>query len=131
VSADGRRLAFEVEDSTTRTTAIMTMTTVGTDLRAIGPRVSGLTGDVNILGVTPTGDAILFSTPNAANGTAKRQYWRIGVEGGELKEVQLVNGVVGEVSFNPGGRQMVFTMESAQTAVMAMENFLPPARGAR
>ena len=77
---------------------------------------------------TPDGSHLLY-----ANwlGESPAELWRIPVEGGEPRKVDLEMAYLDHIRFHPNGRQITFTgkAEGDKIEVWVMENFLPEDMG--
>jgi Tol biopolymer transport system component len=128
VSRDGQRLAFYLRDPEARTMWLMVMGP-GEKPRELGARVKFPEVFDNILGLTPDGGQVFFTTYDREATLPVAKVWRIAAEGGEPQQIRLPMeklGYVGEVSFHPDGRRIAFLSRPyAKSEVWVMDNFLP------
>ena len=83
----------------------------------------------NILGLTPDGGQVLFTTYDRESTLPVAKVWRIAAVGGGPQEIRLPMeklGYIGEVSFHPDGRRIAFLSRPyTKSEVWLMDNFLP------
>jgi Tol biopolymer transport system component len=123
LSPDGRLLATTAFDSTSKSpSSLMLVPTDGGQPREL-LRVS----DPEYLGAfvawSPDGKFLLFR--KFPKGATRREPWRISVDGGAAREIDL-NGVFGrDPSIHPDGHQIAFVSGEATLEIWTLENFLP------
>ena len=131
LSPDGRKIAFELDDQTNRSTTLNVISINGGRAREllVAHDSEPLGGLGKMIDWTPDGQALVF---NRRNSNREEGLWRIPAEGGQPQMV----GDLGRPGFfwatlHPDGRQVAIFEASAGDEVWVMENFLPTERAAR
>jgi Tol biopolymer transport system component len=136
MSPDGRRLLLSVAEN--NAAVLIVMPAAGGEGREL-VRIGGKE-EAPYWGSpwwTPDGRYVSFM--KAVEGDAKVrtegrrwQIWRVPAEGGEPQGLGLVVGrQIGGLRPHPDGRQLATTDFKVSLEVWVMENFLPPAKGAK
>jgi len=125
VSPDGRFLA--VTDRDPKAASLLVIPLDGGEprelLRASEPETLG-----GFVAWSPDGKSLLFRKFVA--GAARRDVWRISMEGGAPHEVGLSEGIGRSPSIHPDGKQVAFTtIPNPKLEIWALENFLPQSTG--
>jgi Tol biopolymer transport system component len=121
LSRDGQQLAFVVYGES-RSRVLKVMPAAGGEARDL-LREGQLSGQT--IAWTPDGLGLLFT--KRGPGDLKTELWRISVQGGEPRKLELAAEGMRELCLHPDGRHIAFTAGQDRSEVWVMENFLPVA----
>jgi Tol biopolymer transport system component len=122
LSADGKLLATIGFDHATKSDSLLVIPAEGGAPREL-LRVSNTESLGNFVAWTPDSRSLLFR--KFPSGSTRREPWRISVEGGAPRQIDL-NGALGpNPSIHPDGHQFAFVMGEPKLEIWALENFLP------
>jgi len=132
-SPDGRWLAFSgyalEKTSGDEETVLMVMPAEGGQPRLLF-EVPGSEW-VKVVGWTPDAREILFTRDLKLATEPSTTLWRIPLEGGEPRKIELGRNVLNDIRFHPDGRRVVFDSGQRGNEIWVMENFLTPSEGTR
>ncbi|MBI4478911.1 MAG: PD40 domain-containing protein [Acidobacteria bacterium] len=86
---------------------------------------------VKAVGWTPDAREILFARDLKLADEPSTTLWRIAVEGGEPRKIELGRNVLNDIRFHPDGRRVAFDSGQRGIEIWVLENFLPAAEGTR
>ncbi len=118
LSADGRYLAFSIDDNNSH--RILVMPATGGEPRELqryeaeGPTVLNVAW-------SPDGRNVLYTVRTDDT----HQLWRISVAGGLPQKIDLAMESIQQLRIHPDGRRIAFDAGSGGAEVWVMENFLP------
>ena len=82
---------------------------------------------VKVVGWTPDGREVLFTRNLKMAKERSTALWRIRLEGGEPRKLELEMNVLNDIRFHPDGRRVAFDSGEPRAEIWVMENFLPEA----
>ncbi len=125
LSPDGRLLAFGLSDgSRTEAKLLMLMPAAGGEPREL---LRLKKAEMSGFAFTRDGRHLLFSRA----GQPAPQLWRIPVDGGPPRKLDLATNLNARISVHPDGRQIAYTAGETRLEVWVMDNFLPELRARR
>ena len=124
LSRDGRQLAFAVLEAESGSKVLKVLPAEGGEARDVLRGVEmPFPGSV---AWTPDGLNLVFAgKPNPRS--AKTELWRVPVQGGEPRKLDLTADNVRELRLHPDGRHIAYTAGKDRSEVWALSNFLPAA----
>ena len=84
-----------------------------------------------MVGWTPDGREILFARDLKLATKPSTTLWRIRLDGGEPRKLELGMNVLNDIRFHPDGRRVVFDSGQRGAEIWVMENFLPPLKSSK
>ena len=128
VSPDGRWLAFSgfaLEKDSGEETVLMVMPAEGGEPKLLLQVPES--DSVKVIGWTPDGREVLFTRDLKMGKERSTALWRIRLEGGEPRKLELGMNVLNDIRFHPDGRRVAFDSGEPRAEIWVMENFLPEA----
>jgi Tol biopolymer transport system component len=123
LSPDGRQIAAAIDDSSSKSSAVMLIPVAGGEPREL-IRVNH-PQSFQILTWTPDGRGLLLAKSSSAEGK-ERELWLVPISDGKPRKVTSNLNIAGAfVRVHPDGRQIAFMTGSPTLEVWVMENFLP------
>jgi Tol biopolymer transport system component len=122
LSPDGQQLAFAVREAETESKVIKVLPAAGGEARDLlrGAQLP-FPGSV---AWAPDSQSVLF-VKQPSPGDSKTELWRIPLQGGEPRKLDLTAEYMRELSVHPDGRRIAFTAGQDKQEIWVMENFLP------
>ena len=133
ISPDGRSLAFsdaaQEKTSGDEETVLMVMPAEGGQPRLLlkVPESEW----VKVVGWTPDAREILFARDLKLATTPSTTLWRIRIDGGEPRKLDLGMNVLNDIRFHPDGRRVAFDSGQRGNEIWVMEHLLPPVEPAK
>ena len=131
ISPDGRNIAALASDQAhVRTPTLLLIPAGGGEprelLRVNEPQRLGMP-----LTWTPDGQSVI--APFFADNSGRRGYWLIHLTGGQPQTLEIDTGALFATEFrtHPDGRQVAYLAGERKFEVLALENFLPPAKSVK
>jgi Tol biopolymer transport system component len=126
LSRDGQQLAFAVREAQSGSKILKVLPAGGGEARDLlrGAQLP-FPGSV---AWAPDSQSVLF-VKQPSPGDSRTELWRIPVQGGEPRRLDLTAENMRELRIHPDGRRIAFTAGADKQEVWVMENFLPPAAG--
>ena len=123
-SRDGRQLAFAIGEAESGSNVLKVLPAAGGEARDVARGIEmPLPGSV---AWTPDGLGLLFTGKPNPRGS-RTELWRVSVEGGEPRKLDLADDSIRELRLHPDGRHIAFTAGNDRQEVWALSNFLPAA----
>jgi Tol biopolymer transport system component len=128
LSRDGQQLAFAVREAESESQVIKVLPAAGGEARDLlrGAQLP-FPGSV---AWAPDSQSVLF-VKQPSPGDSKTELWRIPLQGGEPRKLDLTAENMRELSVHPDGRRVVFTAGQDKQEVWVMENFLPTLKASK
>ena len=128
LSRDGQQLAFAVREAESGSKVIKVLPAAGGEARDLlrGAQLP-FPGSV---AWAPDSQSVLF-VKQPSPGDSRTELWRIPVQGGEPRRLDLTAENMRELRIHPDGRRIAFTAGQDKQEVWVMENFLPALKAAK
>lgn len=131
-SPDGRWLAFSgfaLGKDSGEETVLMVMPAEGGEPKLLLQVPAS--DSVKAVGWTPDGREVLFTRDLKMAQERSTALWRIRLEGGEPRKLELGMNVLNDIRFHPNARRAAFDSGESRAQIWVMENFLTDARGTK
>lgn len=124
LSRDGRHVAFAVREADSQSNVLKVVPAQGGEAREVLRGVEmPFPGSV---AWTPDGLSLVFTGKPDPRGS-KTELWRVPVQGGEPRKLDLVADNIRDLRVHPDGRHIAYTAGKDRQEVWALSNFLPAA----